>query len=152
QKLNERKAVLEETFASLPDKSTEFSKNQRFYNLYEEFYLTLMQSKSGFEIAQAGSTPDFKILSPASLPATPISPKKMMVAGIGIVASLVAAFFFVAIAYLLNNRITSLSELERIDNVPVLGAVPMSRYLNGQTLHVLQHPKSMVSESVRTLR
>ncbi len=152
QKLNERKAALEKTFASLPDKSTEFSKNQRFYNLYEEFYLTLMQSKSGFEIAQAGSTPDFKILSPASLPATPISPNKMMVAGIGIVASLVAAFFFVAIAYLLNNRITSLSELERIDNVPVLGAVPMSRYLNGQTLHVLQHPRSMVSESVRTLR
>lgn len=35
---------------------------------------------------------------------------------------------------------------------PVLGAVPMSRYLNGQGLHILDHPKSMVSESIRTLR
>ena len=150
--LNQRKVSLENTFASIPDKNTEFSKNQRFYKLYEEFYLTLMQSKSEFEIAQAGSTPDFKILSPASLPVTPISPNNYMVAGIGLVASLVAIFFFVAICYVLNNRITNLYELERIDMAPVLGAVPMSNYLNGQSLHILHHPKSMVSESIRTLR
>ena len=150
--LNQRKVSLEKTFASMPDKNTEFSKNQRFYKLYEEFYLTLMQSKSEFEIAQAGSTPDFKILSPASLPVTPISPDNYMVAGIGLVASFVVMFFFVGIRYVLNNRITNLYELERIQMAPVLGAVPMSSYLNGQSLHILQHPKSMVSESIRTLR
>lgn len=150
--LNQRKISLENTFAAIPDKNTEFSKNQRFYKLYEEFYLTLMQSKSEFEIAQAGSTPDFKILSPASLPTTPISPKKYMLAGVGLVASFVAIFFFVGTCYVLNNRITNLYELERIDMAPVLGAVPMSNYLNGQALHILQHPKSMVSESIRTLR
>src|SRR5690606_20362227 len=39
--LNQRKSALENQFASIPDKNTEFSKNQRFYKLYEEFYLTL---------------------------------------------------------------------------------------------------------------
>lgn len=150
--LNQRKTTLERQFASMPDKNTEFTKNQRFYKLYEEFYLTLMQSKSEFEIAQAGSTPDFKILSPASLPSTPIAPNKYMIAGVGLVGSLVAVFFFVGICYLLNNRITNLYELEKIDMAPVLGAVPMSAYMNGQGLHVLQHPRSMVSESIRTLR
>ena len=92
----------------------------------------LMQSKSEFEIAQAGSTPDFKILSPASLPITPISPKRYMVAGVGLVASFVAMFFFVGICYLANNRITNLYELERIDMAPVIGSVPMSNnHLNG---------------------
>jgi tyrosine-protein kinase Etk/Wzc len=150
--LNQRKIMLENEFASLPDKNTQFSKNQRFYKLYEEFYLTLMQSKSEFEIAQAGSTPDFKILSPASFPGTPISPNKQMITGIGVVASLVVIFFFVGICYLLNNRISNLYELEKIDIAPVLGVVPMSNYLNGHSLHILQHPKSMVSESIRTLR
>lgn len=149
---NQQKIALEKEFASLPDKNTEFSKNQRFYKLYEEFYLTLMQSKSEFEIAEAGSTPDFKILSPATLASTPISPDKYMVAGIGLVASLVLIFFFVGILYLLNNRITNLYELEKIGNAPVLGIVPMSRYVNGHALHILDHPKSMVSESIRTLR
>ena len=150
--LTQRKTALEKEFASLPDKNTEFSKNQRFYKLYEEFYLTLMQSKSEFEIAEAGSTPDFKILSAASLPGGPISPEKYMVAGIGMVASLVAVFFFVGIVYLVNNRITGLYELEKVHAAPVLGLVPMSKYLNGHSLHILQHPKSMVSESMRTLR
>ncbi len=150
--INQRKITLEREFATLPDKNTEFSKNQRFYKLYEEFYLSLMQSKSEFEIAEAGSTPDFKILSPASLPDEPISPNKYMVAGIGLVASLVSIFFVVGILYLLNNRITNLYELEKIQTAPVLGAVPMSRYLNGQSLHIVQHPRSMVSESIRTLR
>lgn len=150
--LNQRKTALEKEFASLPDKNTEFSKNQRFYKLYEEFYLTLMQSKSEFEIAEAGSTPDFKILSAASLPWEPISPKKYMVAGIGMVASIVTVFFFIGIVYLLNNKITGLYELEKVQMAPVLGIVPMSKYLNGHSLHILQHPKSMVSESMRTLR
>lgn len=150
--LNQRKVALEKQFASIPDKNTEFSKNQRFYKLYEEFYLTLMQSKSEFEIAEAGSTPDFKILSPASLPVDPISPNKYMIAGVGLVGSLVMIFFFVGSVYLLNNRITNLYELERLERAPVIGAVPMSRSLNGQGLHVLEHPRSMVSESIRTLR
>jgi tyrosine-protein kinase Etk/Wzc len=151
QELSKRKSVLDKEFASLPDKSTEFTKNQRFYKLYEEFYLTLMQSKSEFEIAQAGSIPDFKILSPATLPSRPISPHNSMIAGIGAVASLTITLFLIGVLYLLNNKITSLHELERIQAVPVLGAVPLSKYVNGG-LYILEHPKSMVSEAIRTLR
>ena len=149
--LNRTKSELEIEFASLPDKNTEFTKNQRFYKLYEEFYLTLMQSKSEFEIAQAGSTPDFKILSPATLPATPISPNKLMIAGIGAVMSLVIIFFFIGILYLVNNKISNLYELEKINRAPILGAIPFSKYVNGG-LHIQDHPKSMVSEAIRTLR
>jgi len=75
-----------------------------------------------------------------------------MITGIGFVASFVIIFFFVAVRYLLNNRITGLHELEKLPQAPVIGAVPMSNYLNGQGLHVLEHPKSMLSESIRTLR
>jgi capsular exopolysaccharide synthesis family protein len=151
QKFNEQKVSLEKEFAGLPDKNTEFSKNQRFYKLYEEFYLTLMQSKSEFEIAEAGSTPDFKILSPATIGSTPIFPDRYMIAGIGLVASLVIILLLVGILYLANNRITNLYELEKM-TTPVLGIVPMSKYLNGHSLHIIEHPKSMISEAMRTLR
>jgi capsular exopolysaccharide synthesis family protein len=150
--LNQQKARLENDFANLPDKNTQFSKNLRFYKLNEQFYLTLMQSKSEFEIAQAGSTPDFKILSPATLPHTPISPKKTLIAGAGFVASFAFIIFFIGISYLLNNKITSLPELDRAVNVPVLGVVPTSRHTAGSGLHIVDYPKSMVSEAIRTLR
>jgi tyrosine-protein kinase Etk/Wzc len=152
EELLQRKKSLEKEFAAFPDKNTEFTKNQRFYKLYEEFYLTLMQSRSQFEIAQAGTTPDFKILSPASLPAKPISPNRIMILGVGLVLSVVLNFLFVSLLYLLNNKITNLNELEKIKGAPVLGAVPVSRSSNMDGLHVLNYPRSMVSEAIRSLR
>jgi tyrosine-protein kinase Etk/Wzc len=152
EELNKRKQRLETDFAGIPDKSTQFSKNLRFYKLYEQFYLSLMQSKSEFEIAQAGSIQDFKILSPATFPAAPIFPNKMMIAGIGFVLSIVVNLFFIGLLYLLNNRISGLPEIEKISGIPVLGVVPSSRFGTGMGLHVIEHPKSMVSESLKTLR
>ncbi|MBS1553495.1 MAG: polysaccharide biosynthesis tyrosine autokinase [Bacteroidetes bacterium] len=148
----QQKQRLEQEFATMPDKNTEFSKNQRFYKLYEEFYLSMMQSKAQFEIAQAGNTPDFKILSSATLPAQPISPKKYMILGIGFVASLVLNFFFIGISYLLTNKITSVKEIENAIVVPILGVIPISKRISETTFHVSENPKSVVSESIRTLR
>ncbi len=105
RELNARKNRLESEFANLPDKNTQFSKNVRFYKLNEQVYLTLMQSKSEFEIAQAGSIPDFKILSPASYPSAPLSPKKSVITGAGFVAS--------CRLYILLHRHTVCSEQPR---------------------------------------
>ncbi len=150
--LGQTKDRLEKEFATMPDKNTQFSKNQRFYKLYEEFYLSMMQSKAQFEIAQAGNTPDFKILSPATLPTVPISPKRYLILGIGIVAGIVLNFFFIGIIYLVNNKITSTQEVEKAVSVPVLGVIPVSNRKSISEFHVIDNPKSMVSESIRSLR
>lgn len=152
QELNHTKNKLENEFADMPDKTTQFSKKQRFYKLYEEFYLTLLQSRSQFEIAQAGSTPDFKILSTANFPSTPISPNKPMIYGIGFVAGIVLNVFFIGIFYLTNTKITSQTELERLSTVPLLGVVPALRDVSKDVMYISSHPKSMVSEALRTLR
>lgn len=150
--LNTRKDRLEREFAQMPDKNTQFSKQQRFYKLHEELYLTMMQSKAQFEITQAGSTPDFKILSSATVPRDPISPQRYLIMGIGIVAGIVLNFFFVVVLYISNNRITSVREVERSIQVPVLGAIPESGNVTETPFHVVDNPKSMVSEAIRTLR
>jgi capsular exopolysaccharide synthesis family protein len=82
----------------------------------------------------------------------PISPNKLMIAGIGFVASIVLMLFILGTLYLVNNKITSITEIEKIDRVPVLGVVPSSRYFDEGVLHVTEHPKSIVSEAIRTLR
>ncbi|MGC3947236.1 MAG: polysaccharide biosynthesis tyrosine autokinase [Chryseolinea sp.] len=153
QQLNQNKTRLEYEFSNLPDKSTQFSKNLRYYKLYEQFYLSLMQSKSEFEITQAGTIPDFKILSPAMMPVKPLSPNKLMIAGIGLVASLLLALFVLGTMYMLNDRIMTLSEIERHVSTPILGVVPTTSWsLEKAKFHILDHPRSMVSESIRTLR
>lgn len=152
QELNSGKSRLESAFANMPDKNTQFNKKQRFYKLNEEIYLTLMQHKSEFEIAQAGSTPDFKLLSTATLPKVPIAPKKAIIYGIGFVAGIMLNIFLIGILYLANDKITNTDEVERLSGVPLLGIVPKLRKQNGSGIYILDHPKSMVSEAMRTLR
>lgn len=111
-----------------------------------------MQSKSEFEVVQAGTVPDFRILSPASFPRDPISPKRLMISAAGLVASFTLMLFFIGIMYLANNKITSLSELERNLQLPVIGVIPVSRSIRNNGLFVVDQPKSMVSEALRTIR
>lgn len=152
QELNAGKNKLESAFADMPDKNTQFNKKQRFYKLNEEIYLTLMQHKSEFEIAQAGSTPDFKLLSTATLPTNPIEPKKIIIYGIGLVAGIVLNIFLIGILYLANNKITNADEVERLTGVPLLGIIPKLRRQNESPIYIKDHPKSIVSEAMRTLR
>ncbi|MBL3656236.1 GumC family protein [Fulvivirga sediminis] len=152
-RLNDRQSRLKQDFAKLPEKSTEYNKNERFFNLYEEFYLSLMQSKAQYQIAQAGTTTDFKILSPAFIPSIPISPNVRIIQGIGMVTGLVLSFIFVMLRYVLHNRINGVKELERLTNAPILGSVPKSQEKIVETqLIINKRPKSAVSESLRTIR
>ena len=150
--LNQKKERLEKEFATMPDKSTQYSKNQRFYKLYEEFYLSMMQAKAEFEIAQAGSTPDFKILSSAILPSQPVAPNRYIIIGIGFVAGLVLSFFFIGITYLANSKITGLQEIERSTRIPVLGVIPEMSSKSASPFYIVENPRSIVSEAIRTLR
>jgi tyrosine-protein kinase Etk/Wzc len=152
QELTTSKSKLESSFINMPDKNTQFNKNERFYQLYEEFYLTLMQHKSEFEIAQAGSTPDFKLLSSATLPTSPIAPRKAMIQGIGLVAGIVLNVFLLGFLYLINNKITNVDEVEKATGVPLLSVVPTLKSKAQNAFYILEHPKSMVSEAIRTLR
>ena len=145
---------IESDFESQPSKRTQLEKAQRYYNLYESFYLTLMQKKAEFEISRAGTVPEFKILSPASAPSIPIFPKKYMVYAFGIVAGAILSFLFVGARLLMHNKISSVTELERISDLPVLGAIP--RYSKGKLeisrLLVNKGLKSSLSESFRNIR
>ena len=152
--IKQRRAQLESEFVELPSKRTEYSKTIRYYGLYEEFYLSLMKNKAEFELAQAGTVTQYKILSPASLPVSPISPDNVIYYGIGVIAGLFLSFMFIGVRYLMNNKISSLQELERLSSAFVLGTIP---YYNKDRkkdtrLVVGSNLKSEISEAFRTIR
>ena len=152
--LKSKKTRLESEFIALPSKRTEFSKTERYYGLYEEFYLSLMKNKAEFELAQAGTVTEFKILSPASSSAQPISPNKPIYYGIGLVASLLLSLIYIAVSYVLHNKITSQNELERLSSAFVLGTIPYFPIdkKNDTRLVVNSRLKSEISEAFRSIR
>lgn len=152
--INLKRKEFELQFVALPSKRTEYSKTQRFYGLYEEFYLSLMKNKAQFELAQAGTVTDYRILSSASIPAEPLSPNKVIYYSIGIVAGLLLSIVFVLGRYLLHNKITSQHELERLSSTFVLGAIPFyTKEKNPDSrLVVINQLKSEISEAFRSIR
>lgn len=153
-RLDRRQEILANNFKELPSKSTEFGKAHRNFSLYEEFLLSLMQSKAEFEIARAGTVTDFKILSSATLPSEPIFPNVLIIYGMGAVSGLVFSVFFVGFRYLLHNKISSINELERLSKAPVLGVVPYYRQekMGNSKLVVGNNSRSAISEALRSVR
>ncbi|CAN5394645.1 tyrosine-protein kinase [soil metagenome] len=152
--LNNRKIQLEKNFVNLPSKSTEYSKSKRFYSLYEEFYLSLIQKKNEFEIARAGTVTDFVILSPATLPGSPIYPVRFFIFGTGAISGFLLSLLFIAMRYLLHDKVSSQNELEKLTGAPVLGIIPYynREKLDHTRLVIDKNSKSALSESFRSIR
>jgi len=151
--LSTSKHQLRSQLINLPSKNTEYNKSKRFYTLYEEMYLSLMQNKNEFELAIAGSVTKIKILSPASLSGPAIYPIPLFAYASAVILSIVFSFLFAGISYLVHNKIQSLHEIEFLTQATTLGAVPKHN-LNGNVAKLIvdKHPKSAVSEALRSIR
>ena len=154
QEVDQRKKEVEQKFVKLPARGTQYDKNQRYFELYEQVYLSLMQTKNELEIAKAGTVTDFVVLLPATMPSAPIAPERLMVMGTGLVSGLMLCFLFVAVSYVVNDKISSQNELERYTDTPVLGTIPYTRKIKNRasSLVVRDSPKSAISEAFRTVR
>lgn len=153
EEIEEKKQEIENEFVQLPSKGTQYGKNQRYYTLYEEIFLSLIQKKNELEIAKAGTVTDFVVLLPATTPGSPVAPEKFTILGIGAMSGIILSLMFLAVGYVLNDKISSQSELERLTSAPILGTVPF-RGKNGgrQGLVVDKAPKSSISEAFRSVR
>ncbi|UYZ58832.1 polysaccharide biosynthesis tyrosine autokinase [Hymenobacter latericus] len=153
-KLNQLQGELEGRLQLLPEKETELVRLRRPFELYEKTYLMLMDKKVEFSIQKAGTTPDFQILSPATLPTAPIYPIRSMVYAIGLASGVALGLALVAVRFLLHNTVTTVRELESSTVSPVLGVVPSydKEKLTVSKLIVDRNPKSAISEAIRSIR
>jgi capsular exopolysaccharide synthesis family protein len=148
-----KKNEIEEEFIQLPSKGTQYGKNQRYYSLYEEIFLSLIQKKNELEIARAGTVTDFVVLLPATMPSSPVAPEKVTVFGVGAVSGIIFSLMFLAVGYIMNDKISSQSELEKLVSAPILGAIPLRKRKGGnQGLVASKSPKSFISEAFRSIR
>lgn len=152
--LSKQISNLEKQFLTLPGKETEFTRIKRFYDLYEKYYLMLMEKKAEFGIAKAGMVPNFVVLSPAQVSHKPVFPNKVLIYS----ASVASGFFFsvvlIFLLYFLNNTVTSQKELERSVHCTFLGGVPeySNEKLEVSNLIIQKNPKSQISEAFRAIR
>ena len=147
--LNNRMTLLINSIQDLLEEELKLGNYQRIYELNEEFYNILLQSKAQASIAKASASSDYRMLNKARVTGL-ISPQKQRNYTLGAGLGLGIPLAIIYLLGLLNNKIMSRDDITRITEIPILGTV--GHKIQKGEMVVIDDPKSQVSESFRNIR
>ncbi|MBX2944898.1 MAG: polysaccharide biosynthesis tyrosine autokinase [Cyclobacteriaceae bacterium] len=133
----------------LPASERQLISVQRNYSLLENLYVFLMQKLSEAEISRASNTSDIIPVNPP-MQGGAISPKPTQSHTIAFILGLAIPFGLFVLFEIINNKVQSKEDIEKMTTIPFLGGVGHNS--SGNNLTVLEKPKSGVAESFRAMR
>jgi exopolysaccharide transport family protein len=100
--------------------------------------------------------PDARIIAPAILPIEPSYPRRPLIFGVAIFASLLMGSLAVFGLEMMDNTFRSSEQVDQVLGLPTLGMVPairgMEKRYGAPEDYVLDHPNSPFGEALRSLR
>lgn len=139
----------EKQLSLLPSAERQLISVQRNYSLLENLYVFLMQKLSEAGISMASNTSDILQVNPPMRGAA-ISPMPAQNYTVGLLLGLAIPIVTFIILELLNNKVQSKEDIEKMTSIPFIGGVGHNN--SGNNLIVSERPKSGVAESFRALR
>src|SRR5690606_29093615 len=141
---------LEQQLSYLPVAERRFVSIQRRYSLLENLYVFLMQKKAEADISKASTTSDIIVVNPPMRTGGAITPKEGQNYAVAIFAGLILPLIFFGLQELLNTKVQSRDDIEKITKIPFLGGIGHKK--DPGNLVVQNQPKSSVAESFRSMR
>lgn len=142
-------SIYEKQLVNIPAASREYISIRRNYSLLENLYIFLMQKRSEAAISRASNTSDIIVVNPPRQGGA-ISPKEGQNFAIAVVAGFLIPLLVFGILELVNVKVQSKEDIEKITTIPFIGGVGHSD--ESETLIVKNSPKSGMAESFRALR
>lgn len=145
----------ENRFEEMPEKELAYARIERMFNINEKYYTQLLEKDIEYRISKAGFVPENRVLEPAVLPSSPISPDRNMVLITYLLTGFIISVLIVLVRYILHDNITSLNDIAKASNasVGILGMVPKyKKEIPVSQLLVDKNPKSLIAESFRSIR
>lgn len=117
-------------------------------------YAILTQQLRNLQIAQATATGDFTVIVPATPPTSPISPKPMKSAALGLGLGIIVGIAVAFASARLDTRVRTHREVVEILGLPAIGRVPRipQHSAHASDLVSLTDSEGQVSEALRMLR
>ncbi len=151
QDLNRRLNQLGGQLTDLPQNEQKLINLKRRFDLNNELYTFLLKKRAETAITMASSVPDVKVLDPARRITTiKTGPKKMMNYLIGLILGLFTPLVILIIYDNLNDSVQTKEEVEQRTKLPITGSIAHNDY--GKEMIVVEHPRSSIAESFRSLR
>jgi len=133
-----------------PKKQREIRDIERQQEIIETLFLYLLQKREENSISLAVTTPYARIIDKAYGSAIPVSPSKIIVFIIALIAGLMIPFALVYLKLIFDNKVHNLKIIEDHINVPSLGNISVSK--SKQQIVCLDPKSNHALESFRLLR
>ena len=147
--LTKQMSVTEKELSHLPATERRIVSIQRNYSLLENLYILLMQKNTEAAISKASNSSDILLVNPP-MRGGAISPKPSQNYTIALILGLGLPILLFVVIELLNNKVQSKEDVERLSTIPFIGGV--GHNISDNNLIVSRKPKSGVAESFRALR
>ncbi len=114
---------------SSPIMEGRYAELTRDYNLAKQKYEELNNKKSQSEIAtnleNRGQGETLRLLDQASLPETPVKPKRLVIVGAGAGIGMLLGVFLAGFREMKDTSLKNLKDARAYTNLPVLGTIPL---------------------------
>lgn len=144
--LQAQKSGINNRLSKIPTQERVFKDISRQQQIVEALYLFLLQKREESEIKAASSPEHIKIVDSA-IGTGLVSPNSKMIYLGSLVIGLAIPFVFVFLRQLLNNKIHTKEDLEKLVGAPISGQIP-----NSNIKIISKNDNSVTAESFRMLR
>lgn len=135
---------------AMPAKVKELAEKKAQVESNQAMYKILQEKREETAISQASTIASSNIINQAFPSTTPIKPNKRAIQILAILLGISLPALFIFAGEVLNDKVTTRFDIEKITQVPILGEIGHSYSEN--TLVVSKSTRSMVAEQFRIIR
>ncbi len=148
--LKDRYSDVEREIQNLPTKELQMVAIERNYRIDDNYYTFFLQKRAESEIQKASNTPDNTILDKARTTAVVNASAKRKTTMTYLLIGLLIPFVLIVLSELLNNKVRSPKDLQKMRLFRMIGSVRHAHSTN-PTL-VSDSPRSSYAEMLRSIR
>ncbi len=135
---------------ALPEKERELLDISRQQAIKNNIYTFLLQKREETLLSYASTVADSRLVDASESTPGPVSPKKLLIYGMAIVAGIVFSIAFISIKETVNRNILFRAEIEKYTSVPILGEVIHDNTKN--PIVITEGTRTFIAEQFRQLR
>ncbi len=151
KELKNKKQQIQEELLQIPIAERELMQITRKFDINNQIYTFLMERRMEAGITLASSKPDARVIDKAR-PETIRFKKKVGYISTtkAIIFSIILAFTIIFLINILDTKIKNKNEIEALTKIPIAGTITHNK--TGSILPVINHPRSTIAESFRSLK
>ncbi len=150
QDVKKRSNLSEDQLRAMPVKLKELAEIRRQVETYQGLFKLFTEKKEETAITKAANIPNSEIIDRSYPNMQPVKPNRRSIQALAILLGVAIPALFIFISEVLNDKVTTRFDIEKITQAPILGEIGHSYSEN--TLVVSKTTRSMVAEQFRIIR